>query len=343
MRCVNFASQIDANQKGVWRFRRFFNTEVATEFRLTAREGRTPLELLILGSQRIWLKREDLNPHGSHKDRSLAYQVSLAYQEDARELVISSSGNAAIAAAAYCRLAGIKLWAFLSPTIPRQKYLAVKESGAEIVLSHRAMRMANYLAKKKKTINLRPSLNDDSIVGFKTLGFEIFEQSEKIRPIFTFVTSGSSLVGIFSAFQKLKNEGCVEKLPELHAVQSVLAAPSETPVADELVWGLAGQGGIRRTRRANQIAEATSVCGGRIWRIADEEIKEAARQLSRHNVKTSWEGCASLAAVLKSGEPEAICILTGRFYDSAGVSEVDKIGVRQAENIADLDRIIFHA
>ncbi len=343
MHCVNFESQLDVNQKGIWRFRRFFNTEVAADFRLTLREGRTPLEPVVCGAQRIWLKREDLNPHGSHKDRSLAYQVSLASQRGAKELVISSSGNAAIAAAAYCRLAKIKLWAFLAPSIPRQKFLAVKELGATIVLSRRAMRLANYLAQKKKLENLRPSINDRSIEGFQTLGFELFEQAEKILPIFTYVTSGSSLIGLAQAFQKLKTAGCLEVSPRLNAVHSQALVAAGPKAFDESGTSLAGTGGIRRTRRAGQIAAALKFSGGRSWLISETDILKAARFLSQRNIKTSFEGCASLAAVWASGVPEAICILTGRFYEVVKISAADKLGISEAADLPDIDKIIFHA
>lgn len=341
MRCENFDSQVDGNQKGIWRFRHFFNTEVAADYRLSLREGHTPLERLDVGSQKIWLKREDQNPHGSHKDRSLAYQVSVAKQQGQKELVISSSGNAAIAAAAYCQLAGIKLWAWLSPSIPRQKFLAMKEKGAAIILSARAIRLANYFAKKKKLVNLRPSTNDDSIVGFKTLGLELYEQWERCLPIYTYVTSGSSLIGLSQSFTELQTMGCLDKLPPLNAVQSGSIVSAGGVSADESSASLAGQGGVRRTRRAEQIQEAVGISGGQSWHVSEKEITRAAEILAQHEIKTSFEGCASLAAALSSGVGEAVCILTGRFYPADPVLAADKIGVAEAVNLADVDQIII--
>ncbi len=342
MRCANFDSQVDVNQKGIWRFRRFFNIEVAADYRLSLREGHTPLELLDVESQKIWLKREDQNPHGSHKDRSLAYQVSLAKQQGQTELVISSSGNAAIAAAAFCQLAGIKLWAFLAPTILRQKFLAIKESGPTIIFSHRAIRLANYFAKKKKLVNLRPSTNDDSIVGFKTLGLELYEQWEKCLPIYTYVTSGSSLIGLSQSFTELQTMGCLDKLPPLNAVQSGAIVSAGGVSADESSASLAGQGGVRRTRRAEQIQEAVGISGGQSWHVSEKEIAKAAEILGQHNIKTSFEGCTSLAAALASGAGEAVCILTGRFYPAEPVAEADRIGIKEAINQGDVDEIIFN-
>lgn len=342
MRCENFDSQIDINQKGIWRFRHFFNTEVAADYRLTLREGHTSLEPLAVGAQKIWLKREDQNPHGSHKDRSLAYQVSLAKQQGQSELVISSSGNAALSAAAYCQLAGIKLWAWLSPTILRGKFLAVKERGAKIILSHRAMRLANYMAKKKKLVNLRPSANDDSIVGFKTLGLELYEQLGKNLPIFTYVTSGSSLIGLSQAFAELQVMGCLDKAPPLNAVQSGAIVSAGGVASDESNASLAGQGGVRRTRRAEQIQESVGLSGGQSWHVSEKEITKAAEILTQHNIQTSFEGCASLAAALASGAREAVCILTGRFYPQETVLAADKIGVAEAASLAETDQIIFN-
>jgi threonine synthase len=48
--------------------------------------------------ENIYLKREDLNPTGSHKDRGLAFEISSHIQDGKDEFIISSSGNAAISA-----------------------------------------------------------------------------------------------------------------------------------------------------------------------------------------------------------------------------------------------------
>src|ERR1700730_16300393 len=87
---------------------------------LSLGEGRTPLELdpglaRWAGISQLWVKREDSNPTGSHKDRGAVVQVAYCVQEGRPVAVISSSGNAALSAATYGSSAGVVVVGLLSP------------------------------------------------------------------------------------------------------------------------------------------------------------------------------------------------------------------------------------
>jgi len=56
-----------------------------------------------IGLSDLYLKREDLHPYGSHKGRSIPVMIDRYYNAGDRNFVISSSGNAALAAALYVR------------------------------------------------------------------------------------------------------------------------------------------------------------------------------------------------------------------------------------------------
>jgi len=49
----------------------------------------------------LYFKREDLHPYGSHKGRSIPVMIDSYYKAGDRRFAISSSGNAALAAALY--------------------------------------------------------------------------------------------------------------------------------------------------------------------------------------------------------------------------------------------------
>ena len=117
--------------------------------RLSLGEGWTPLVALpdlaaVLGLERLAVQREDLNPSGSHKDRGAAFQLSRARAGSQRGdwLVISSSGNAALASAAYAAAAGLRLATCLSPETPPEKLALLARSGALVLLSHEAIALA---------------------------------------------------------------------------------------------------------------------------------------------------------------------------------------------------------
>ena len=170
----NFQNKINKQEKGIWRYVDFYDEFIKQKNRLSL--GNKDLTPIITGAKSlrdIYFKREDKNKCGSLKDRSLAYQISLAYQNNKKELVISTSGNAGIAAAAYCQTAGIKLYVFMSPKTEKVKIKEMQKYDPILIRSFRAIRLANYLAAKYKMENLRPSANNSSIEGFKAIAFEI--------------------------------------------------------------------------------------------------------------------------------------------------------------------------
>ena len=68
----------------------------------------TPLEhypklAQAIGTADVWFKRDDLHPYGSHKGRSIPLMIDEHMRAGARRFAISSSGNAALAAALHVR------------------------------------------------------------------------------------------------------------------------------------------------------------------------------------------------------------------------------------------------
>jgi len=56
-----------------------------------------------LGLPALYFKREDLHPYGSHKGRSIPKMIEKYTTEGICDFVISSSGNAALAAALFIK------------------------------------------------------------------------------------------------------------------------------------------------------------------------------------------------------------------------------------------------
>src|SRR3990167_2253444 len=56
-----------------------------------------------LGVPELYLKREDLHHFGSHKGRSIPLMIKNYHKDGRRDFVISSSGNAALAAILFVR------------------------------------------------------------------------------------------------------------------------------------------------------------------------------------------------------------------------------------------------
>ena len=147
---------------GIWAHRHLFTKDVDPKHRLSLGEGGTPCTNCSklakhMGMKYVYLKREDLNPTGSFKDRSLAYQISAHLQDGEKNFVISSSGNAAISAIGYCRKANCNLHVYISDKIPDDNALILDtKKGIGVVLgcAHRGVinilnRVAELTGNKK--------------------------------------------------------------------------------------------------------------------------------------------------------------------------------------------------
>lgn len=312
-----------ARDAGIWRWAAAFRETVAAAHRLTLGEGATPLVSLpelarAIGVARLWVKRDDLSAGGSHKSRSLAYRVSVARARGEHTLLLSSSGNAAVAASLYCAAAGVRLLAFVSPDTSPVKLAALRRRGTLVVRTDRPRNLARYAGRVFGIPNLTPSLDDLSIEGFKTIGFELHEEVPHATDLFTFVTSGSSFIGAARAVAELA-WGL-----RMHAVQAGAAgrlAGARDPRfahADLPRSALAGLLGIDESPRAEEACACMNASGGRGWVQTDDEIAQAHGWLSDAGIDTSAEGAACVAAVARArregvldASSQPVVLLTG--------------------------------
>ncbi len=327
---------------GIWRFAESYHPHVEPAHRLTLGEGATPLVSVpvladAIGVQEVLLKRDDLSPGGSHKARSLAYRVSVARQRGEKALCISSSGNAAVAASLYAALAGIRLFAFMSPATADSKLRWLRRDNTSVVVTPRPRNLARYAGRLFGIPNLTPSLDDLSIEGFKSIACEIVRDVGLVDAVFTFVTSGSSLVGMGRMFAALSSDHDLGQpvvdppleevlagnalptagiRPSLHAVQSgatpVVAGPTDRRWQRRMEAGtytasqLAGLLGVDDTPRAEEARRWLRSSGGIGWVETDDDILAARDLLRGCGVDTSPEGAACLSAAKRARAMQAL-------------------------------------
>ena len=348
-------------EKSIWKYAGFYAEKIAEENQLILGDGNSPLEEneevnRLLGLEHLYLKREDGNETGSLKGRSLAYQVSLAKQRGNRAIVISTSGNAGVAAAAYAKEGGMKAFIFISPDTEKGKIADMQKYDPIIIKSSRAIRFANYAAVKYKLPNLRPSKDDDSIEGFKSIAFEIADEAGEVDAVFTFVTSGSSFVGMYRGFEKYLQEGKISKIPKMYAVQSGeifsiaeefeenAESIGERPgsVEEEKMEIKAGQLGVKNTQRKTEILDIIGKTGGGGIYVSGEDVETARRFLRERKIETSLEGCASFAGFVKKHNIEnfqtAVCVLSGKLRERE--REVDEENIYRVESFDEVDDVV---
>jgi len=177
---------------------------------------RTPLELARNLSARlgnkIWLKREDLQPIFSFKLRG-AYNKISALPDDALAagVICSSAGNHAqgVALAARCR--GVHAVIVMPVTTPSIKVDAVRALGGEVILHgdayDDAYAHARDLESRRGLVFIHPFDDPDVIAGQGTIGAEILAQSrDPVDAIFVPIGGGGLIAGIAVYVKELHPE-----------------------------------------------------------------------------------------------------------------------------------------
>ena len=166
----------------------------------------TPLDFAPTLSERlnnkVYLKREDLQPVFSFKLRG-AYNkmASLTAEQAAAGVIAASAGNHAQGVALAAKKLGIKALIVMPKTTPEIKIKSVKARGAKIVLHgdsyDDAFSHAKELVAEKGMTFIHPYDDPDVIAGQGTVGMEILRQHNgDIHAIFVPVGGGGLVAGV---------------------------------------------------------------------------------------------------------------------------------------------------
>jgi threonine synthase len=265
----------------LWRYRDLLPIQ-RDENIISLGEGWTPLIQahnlgIMLGHEHIYIKDERQGPTSSFKDRQAAIAVSALKEAGIKEAVVASTGNVAIAYSAYCARAGIKLWVFITSSVPADKMREVALYGSEVIKV-----AGTYDQCKQVAAEFAANKNlflDQGIKGIaakeamKTLAFEVAEQLGNIAvgadPMlpqsnrYTWqspdwyvqaVSGGLGPVGVMKGFQEMRALGLVNKSPKLACFQAGGCAP----MANSFHKGLAVAEDV-----LNPITEITTLATGK--------------------------------------------------------------------------------
>ncbi len=236
----------------LWRYREFLPIQ-DDENIVTLGEGWTPLIRAynlgqILGHPNIFIKDERQGPTGSFKDRQAAIGISVMKEAGIQEAVVASTGNVAIAYSAYGARAGIKLWVFVTSSVPAEKMREVALYGSEVIkvagTYDQAKQIATEFSKSKNLFLDRGIKAIAAKEAMKTVAFEISEQLGSIKVdmdpsipnankhswvapdwYVQAVSGGMGPVGVMKGFSELKELGLIDKLPKLACFQAAGCAP----------------------------------------------------------------------------------------------------------------------
>jgi len=310
----------------IWKFKEIKKQLNENSDYITLGEGETRVDEILLEKKKILLKREDLNPTGSWKDRGTAFKLTELINNGKKEAVISSSGNAAISFLTYANfIKKFKLHIVVSPNTNLTKLKKIKSlvenTNHELYLTNNTRRKSIEISAVLKIPNLRASIDENIVRGYWSLGFELSKlikehDNNKNTALFIPVSSGTTLIGIVQGlFTRLEQE---YRMPRIFICQTQSVHPlieentsysfnvSEKSLADSIFDNI--------VLRKPQIYKLTRETNGEIFAITNNELLVAQKIMNETNiVNLSYTSLLSIAGFLRVKENFAknICITSG--------------------------------
>ena len=183
------------------------------------------------GHDQVYIKDERYGPTSSFKDRQAAVAVAAMNEGGVREAVIASTGNAAVAYAAACARAGVKLWVFMTSLVPQEKLREAALFGAEVIRVSgnydQTKQIASQFAQRRHLHLDRGASSIPSRESMKTIAYEIVEQLGWRAPDWYIqaVSGGLGPLGVYQGFKEMLEMGLINKIPKLAVIQAEGCSP----------------------------------------------------------------------------------------------------------------------
>ncbi len=334
-------SELDISS--MWTWRAFLPVQEDNNI-VTLGEGMTKLMKLNKWAEAkglkgaIWMKDESTNPTGSFKARGMSAAVSKAKELGVDHFCTPTAGNAGSALAAYAAKAEAKATVFMPVKTPHVFAFDVELMGAKVQKVDGSIRDAGLAMaannKEVKAWDVSTLKEPYRLEGKKTMGYELAVQFDYKLPdvIFYPTGGGTGLIGIWKAFQEMKEMGWIDDIPtRMVAVQMSNCAPivkawkENASVSD--IWqdpGETAANGLRVPKAFGDklILNALKESNGFAIEVEEENMLSHLYDFARsEGVFVSPEGAACLAAIeiaLKENlieRDQSICFIqTGSGY-----------------------------
>lgn len=258
-----------------------------------------------IGVERLFFKREDLHPLKSHKGRSIPIMMDHYIAKGITHFAISSSGNAAIAAAMYAKEKNVELDIYVGKKISTKKLYALQDLCGGNIRLHQVERPLQTLTQSG-IAPLRQSNDDTALIGYQSLAEEL-RTIPDLKSVFVPTSSGTLAQALATELKGV--DVYVVQTTGCHPIASAFGAmgdQEEESLADALVDKIA----LRKDKIKSLIADA--------YIIDNENILTAQSLTKIHtDLSISTNSAVSLAGVMSAvytGEVLAgstVCIITG--------------------------------
>jgi threonine synthase len=298
---------------------------------LTLGEGATPLVeapriAARLGLSRLRFKIEGANPTGSYKDRYVAATLNAVLSFGVDRIVVSSTGNLGVAAAAYAAAAGLSCLFLAAAGLPRSALAQAQAHGALVAMTDPERRQILFehaaLARGWFPIGLRMKRrvnNPFGVEGYRAIGTELHAAPGGPPDVVLFPCARGN--GLYGTWLGLKDQpGPRPRLiacqpDSANSLEASLAAgvaePLELPPSSSVAFST-------RERQADAMAlAAISESGGCAVSAPDAAILAAQAELARNGLFVE-PSCALPLACLPgliargtvARDDAVVCVLT---------------------------------
>jgi threonine synthase len=286
-------------------------------------EGMTPVIRL---DDDVMLKMDYFMPTLSFKDRGAAALVAHCRSIGVRSVVQDSSGNAGNAVAAYCARAGIECEIFVPESTSPAKINMIRAHGAVCTVVPGSRDHCADVCRDKAASGEAYYANHVYspffYEGTKTYIYEVYEQLGRIPEHLVIpVGNGTLFLGVMQGLEHLLASGCIEKMPQIIALQAETCDPllraaaqgmtEPAPVSPRptLAEGIA----IGKPMRGKEILDYAHRWGVRFVHAPEARILAARSALARKGIYCEHTTAANYAAYLAYCEqygPTPDCLIT---------------------------------
>lgn len=294
-----------------------------------------------MGIKELYFKREDLHPYCSHKGRSIPVMIDRYYEAGDRHFAISSSGNAALAAAIHFDSMqytdDVSLDIFVGNHISDNKLKKIqdiasssekKHPGRIRILKKERPLQALTQATQSGIRSLRQSTDDTALIGYKSLAEELINSSNiysdarqnnteqiKIGAIFIGTSSGTTAQALAQHFidKKTPIQVHIIQTSSCHPISDSIEpydGPDEISIADAITDKIA--------QRRLALVPLINQTHGHSWIATNDDIRAAQElTLSTTGQSISTNSALSVAGVMKAVyigheiDGAIVCIICG--------------------------------
>jgi threonine synthase len=260
--------------------------------------------------QQIYIKDESQNPTGSHKDRLNRLTVSAAVLSNSPGIVVSSSGNHGVSAAAYAARAGLPCILITMPGICPIYMRMANAYGAAAVAVPAEMRWP-LMRQVVAELGFHPVSNVTTChtghpfgpEGYKPISYEI-AATLGCAPTAVFVPTGYAelLFGIHKGFVELRALDLIDTVPQLFSVEPAARGPLALAMRTGADIGCVealptDAAAIACTVSSYRGVVALRDSGGRALTVTDDALRAAQSAMSRSGIYPELSAAAGLAAL----------------------------------------------